>query len=75
MAAAHLIKFDASKTYATRANAIKAVEKVCGPNHEHFGSADIRYLVVQGDDGRWFPVFIGESALRHGAHFQFCVAA
>jgi len=74
MTTAHQIKFDAPKTYATRANAIKAVEKVYGANHEHFGSADVRYLLVQNDEGRWFPVFIGEVALQHGAHFNFCCA-
>ena len=72
---AHLMQLEAPKTYATRDNAIKAVQKVFGPNHDHFGSADVRYVVVQGTDGRWFPLFIGESALKHGVHFNFNVAA
>lgn len=75
MTTAHRIEFDAPKTYATRENAIKAVEKAFGPNHEHFGSADARYLVVPNAAGRWFPVFIGEAALKAGMHFRFCVAS
>lgn len=75
MTAAHLMKLEASKDYATRENAIKAVQKVFGANHEHFGSADVRYVVVQGDNGRWFPLFIGESALRFNVHHRFNVAA
>ena len=72
---AHLMNLEAPKSYATRENAIKAVQKKFGPNHEHFGSADVRYVVLQGADGRWFPLFIGTSALDHGVHFHFNVAA
>lgn len=71
---AHQIKFSPTKAYALRANAIRAVEKLYGPNEDHFGSADVRYVVVQGEDLRWFPVFIGQSALTCGVQFQFCVA-
>ena len=70
----HHVKLDSRKTYALKANAIRAVEKFYGPNEEHFGAADIRYVVVQGDDLRWFPIFIGQSALAHGVHFHFTVA-
>lgn len=72
---AHLLTLTANKTYATRANAIKAVEKKCGPNEPHMGSADQWYLLMQDDAGRWFPVFIGERALRAGVHFHFNVVA
>jgi|1185.fasta_scaffold387490_2 hypothetical protein len=75
MTTAHLCKLEASKTYATRENAIKAVQKVYGPNNDHFGSADVRYVVLQNDEGRWFPLFIGTSALDNCVHFRFNVAA
>ena len=72
---AHLMQLEANKTYATKANAIKAVQKVCGPNHDHFGSADVRYVVLQNEEGRWFPLFIGESAIQHMLHRHFNIAA
>lgn len=72
---AHLMQLVANKTYATKENAIKAVQKKFGPNHEHFGSADVRYVVLQNDEGRFFPLFIGTSALHAGVHFHFNVAA
>lgn len=71
----HRITHEAAKTYATKANAIKAVEKVYGPNHEHSGSADIRCTIVMTEDGRFLPLFIGESALKNQVHFNFSVAA
>lgn len=70
---AHLTTFTPTKTYATRENAIKAVEKICGPNEAHFASTDLRYVLLQDDAGRWFPVFIGQAALTAGMHFHFCV--
>lgn len=75
MPTAHLCKLQAPKTYATRENAIKAVQKVYGPNSDHFGSSDTRYVVIQDDAGRWFPLFVGQSALQHGVHFNFNVVA
>lgn len=75
MNTAHLLKIEAPKSYKTRANAIKAVTDFFGPNHEHQGSATVRYVVLQGDDGRFFPLFIGTSALAAGVHFRFNIAA
>lgn len=75
MTTAHHFAPEPTKTYATRENAIKAVQKVFGANESHFGSADIRYMVMQHTDGRWFPVFFGQSALQHGAHHCFNVVA
>lgn len=75
MTTAHHFTPEPNKTYATRENAIKAVEKKFGPNNDHFGSADIRYMVMTHTDGRFFPVFFGEKALQHGAHFHFNVVA
>ena len=75
MIKAHQIQFDVKKTYATRENAVKAVQKLCGGNHDHFGSADARYLITITADGRFLPVFIGESAIKAGMHFYFPVAS
>jgi hypothetical protein len=62
------IKLESSKTYATEANAIKAVEKVVSPE------VDVRHFVHKIDDGRFFPVFVGQRALDAGLHFRFnCV--
>lgn len=56
----------ANKTYATEANAIKAVEKV--------GFSDnLRYFVMRTAEGRFFPVFIGMAAIEAGVHFHFNV--
>lgn len=71
---AHQIKFAPNKTYKTQANVVKAVEAKLGANEPHFGAADVHWFIMQGDDGRYFPVFVGERALQHGMHFNFpCV--
>lgn len=57
-----------NKTYATAANALKAVEKLLGSPDEP-NNKGLRYFVMQNDDGRFFPVFIGEIALQRGIHF------
>jgi hypothetical protein len=58
------------KTYASPENCRKAVEA-------RFGADDsLRYLIVYNDNGRCFPLFIGEYALQRGVHFsQFCVVS
>lgn len=63
---------EVSKTYATKANAIKAAEKAYG-GHDERMRQDLRYLVMQNDEGRWVPVFIGQECLQYGVHFHFCV--
>jgi hypothetical protein len=75
MTTAHHFTPEPTRTYATRENAIKAVEKVFGANESHFGAADVRYVVMQHTDGRWFPMFFGQSALHHNVHHQFAVMA
>lgn len=64
------IELQSSKTYATKANAIKAVEKFYG---EH--QPNLRYIVYQNDAGRFFPVFLGTEALHAMVHFNFTVVA
>jgi TPP-dependent pyruvate/acetoin dehydrogenase alpha subunit len=69
---AHAIELTPNKTYATRENAIKAVEK-------KFGTREFErncwYFVAQHTDGRFFPVFVGERAIQAGIHFHFNVVA
>lgn len=72
---AHFLKLTPTKTYATQANAIKAVEKVTGPNEALFGAAKLHYIVMTHDDGRFFPVFFGERALQGMMHAHFNVIA
>ena len=55
-----------SKTYATKDNARKAVLKA--------GLQELQHFIVKDEEtGRYFPVFLGERALRSGAHFHFTV--
>jgi len=65
-----LIKIEGVRTYATRDNAIKAVEKVPG-----LKDLDIRYFIHTTEDEpcRYFPVFIGIEAVQAGLHFKFNV--
>ena len=53
------------KTYATPENAVKAVEKV--PYLAQFD-----YVVAVDSEGRYFPCFVGESAIN-AAHLGFAV--
>lgn len=58
-------KIQCVKSYATEANADKAIAK--------FGFEDLRHFMMRTDDGRWFPVFIGQEAAQRGVHFHFNV--
>ena len=67
---AKLIKLEANKTYATEVNAIKAVEKKFG------GEVDgLTYFIMKTDDGRFFPVFVGQHAVEKHVFFHFNVVA
>lgn len=65
---ARLITLEANKTYATPENAVKAVEKKNFPDN-------LRYIIHQSADGRFFPVFLGEAAIQAMVHFHFNVVA
>lgn len=71
---AHLVTH-ASKTYATRENAVKAAQRVYGANVERPADAELHYVIAATPDGRFYPVFIGERAIRAGVHFNFPVVA
>jgi hypothetical protein len=55
----------APKTYASRENARKAVAKI--------GAERLRHFIMQNDEGRFFPVFVGQEAVQEGIHFHFNV--
>lgn len=62
------IELKLTKTYATEENADKAVKKL-------LGDADLRYFVMPTKDGRFYPVFVGQSAIQANVHFHFhCIA-
>ena len=65
---ARLVKLESNKTYATEANVVKAVEKCTA-------FKDLRYFITRNDEGRYFPVFIGQQALTEQVHFFFSVVA
>lgn len=62
------VKLQPVRTYATEANAIKAVTKKMGDDAD-----GLWYFVQRSDDGRFFPVFVGERAIQRGVHFHFNV--
>jgi hypothetical protein len=53
------------KTYASKENARKAVAKI--------GAERLRHFIMQSDEGRWFPVFVGQEAMQEGIQFHFNV--
>lgn len=59
------------KTYATKANMERALSKY--PRITE--NADLTYLAIQNPEGRWYPIFLGERAIRAGVHFAgSCIA-
>lgn len=64
------MKLEANKSYATRENARKAIAKY--PAIAENDNLD--YIIVQLENGRYIPVFLGERALHAGVHFRFHVA-
>lgn len=64
-------KTGSGHTYATRENAVRAVNKKFPDDVPEY--AQLRYILMQDTDGRWFPVFVGQQALQAGVHFHFHV--
>ncbi len=60
------IELVAKRTYATKEGAIKAAQK-------SFQSDELRFIVVQDESGRWFPVFIGQKSAEHQVFRKFHV--
>lgn len=66
---ARLIKLEATKSYVSEANAIKAVEKAGIPDK-------FRYFIYRDEETkRYWPVFIGQDCIQAGIHFRFHVVA
>ena len=61
------VEITPSRTYATEVNAIRAVEKTFG------NTEGLRWVMMRNEEGRFYPLFIGNSALQAGVHFHFCV--
>ncbi len=68
---ARRIPLEPNRTYASEDNAVKAVEKKF-PEARQDG---LTYFLQRTEDGRYFPVFIGERALQAMVHFHFNVVA
>jgi hypothetical protein len=65
---ARLVEIEFTKTYASKANAIKAVEKTFGLESH----SELRYMVIPVGD-RFGILFVGNSAIHAGVHFHFNV--
>ena len=61
----------AYKTYKTRENAIKAIEKKLG----HVNWEDLRYVIVVTEDGRYLPCLIGSQAIQYAIGAEVAVIA
>lgn len=57
-----------TRTYASEANVLRALDRAGLTRH-----ADLRFFIMRHDDGRYFPVFVGQSAVDRGVHFHFNV--
>ena len=66
MTAEHFTCIKHLKTYASKANAKKAVAKA--------GFENLPHVFAVSDCGRVFPVFIGERCAQAGTHFTFPTA-
>lgn len=66
---ARMFKLEANLTYATEANAVKAVEK----KYPEARNDGLVYFLQRTEDGRFFPVFVGERAIQAQVHFHFNV--
>lgn len=53
------------RAYITKTNAERAVEKK--------GFSHLRHFFAYTQDGRCFPIFVGEKAMQDGVHFHFNV--
>lgn len=62
-----------NKTFSTHARAVAAVNETYGP--ALFVQAALRYFITCDENGRYFPVFVGEAAVHAGVHFHFNVVA
>ena len=59
------------RSFATKKNAIAAVNKAFAGIVA--GKTNYRYFIHQTEEGRFFPVFIGQECIQAGIHFKFNV--
>ena len=64
---AKYIKLEPIKTYATEDNAHKAVDKFYADDDS------LSYIIMRTDEGRFYPLFIGNRAIEKGVFFNFGV--
>jgi hypothetical protein len=72
MFTAKFIDVSPSKTYATKGNALAAVDKLYN-TEKHVNATELRFIVVCNEAGRWYPIFIGASAARAQVFVHFPV--
>lgn len=70
---ARLVKMESSKYYATERNAIKAVQKLFPDSVDEYQS--VRFMVLRNAEGRFIPIFMGQNAVKAGAHLHFITIA
>lgn len=63
------IQFKPDRTYKTKERAVEEANKFTLPE----GQGVLRYFIGQTENGRFFPVFVGEKALQSGVHFTHSV--
>lgn len=63
------------RTYKTEANAHKAAQDKFGNVHTRPELGQLRYIVKQHTDGRFFPLFVGVNAMHYGVHHFFNIIA
>jgi hypothetical protein len=66
---ARYVEITGVKTYATKENALKAVDKLMKKYSMQKSTLD--FTIMKNDDNRYFPLFFGERALQAGIHFHF----
>ena len=59
------VQVQPNRAYSTKTNAMRAVEKR--------GFRHLRHFYAYTQDGRCFPIFLGEAAMQEGVHFFFNV--
>lgn len=57
------------KTYISPDNARAAIAKFPAIDN----NPELRYVILQNEEGRYFAAFLGEIAVQYGIHFHFAV--
>jgi len=65
------VKIPNAASYATYANAERAVNRKLGEIKHYAEDESLRYIIQATEDGRFRPIFIGNYAMQMGIHFHF----